>query len=444
MSEAISPRRDPPPAPRPRRPAWQIALGIVLVILVAILLAVGLRQCAAGGGPPGPGGGPPGPGGGGRGGPGGFGGGRGGLAITVGTAKAVLGSIPIQINALGAVTPEATIDVVARVSGNLDRVAFREGQMVKKGQLLAQIDPRPFQVTLDQNLGQLHHDEAVLEQARTDLARYRTLHAQDSIAAQTYEDQAAVVKQDEATVASDRANVASARLNLVYTRITSPVSGRIGLRQTGFDPGNLVTANSTSPMAVVTQLDPMDIVFTVPEDDIAQIAQQVGTAGGGLAVTAYDRSGGTVLAQGKLSTLDNVIDNTTGTVKAKARFANASGILFPSEFVNITMLVTTLEGQVVVPTTAVRHGPQGDFVWVLQADKTVKARAVKVGPGTNETVSIASGLQVGETVITEGGDRLREGAPVILPGQKPGGAAGGPGGHGGHHRHGGGGGAPAN
>jgi multidrug efflux system membrane fusion protein len=437
MSEAISPRRDPPPAHRPRRPAWQIALGIVLVIVVAILLAVGLRQCAAGGGAPG---GRPGA----RGGPGGSGGGRGSLAITVGTAKAVLGSIPIQINALGAVTPEATIDVVARVSGNLDRVTFREGQLVKKGQLLAQIDPRPFQVTLDQNLGQLHHDEAVLEQARTDLARYRTLHAQDSIAAQTYEDQVAVVKQDEATVASDRANVASAKLNLVYTRITSPVAGRVGLRQTGFDPGNLITANSTSPMAVVTQLDPMDIVFTVPEDDIDEITQQVGTAGGGLAVTAYDRSGGTQLAQGKLSTLDNVIDNTTGTVKAKARFDNASGILFPSEFVNITMQVKTLEGQVVVPTTAVRHGPQGDFVWVLQPDKTVKARTVKVGPGAAETVSIASGLQVGETVITEGGDRLREGAPVILPGQKPAAPGGAPGGHGGHHRHGAGGGAPAN
>jgi len=433
MSEAISPRRGPPPAHRPRRPAWQIALGIVVVILVAIGLALLLRRCASGGGAAGQGGGP---------------GGRGRPAITVGTAKAALGNIPIQINALGAVTPEATIDVVARVSGNLDRVGFHEGQLVNKGQLLAQIDPRPFQATLNQAQGTLMHDEALLQQARMDLARYRTLHAQDSISAQTYEDQVALVKQDEGTVVTDRAAVASARLNLVYTRIVSPVTGRVGLRQTGFDPGNLVTANSTSPMAVVTQLDPMDIVFTIPEDDIAQVAQRVGV-GGGLPVTAYDRSGGTVLAQGTLSTLDNVIDNTTGMVKAKARFANAGGALFPSQFVNITMLVTTLENQVVVPTTAVRHGPQGDFVWVLQADKTVKARTVKVGPGGAETVSIASGLQLGETVITDGGDRLREGAPVILPGQRPGGSggpAGAPGGwqgkgHGGHHKHGQGGGS---
>ena len=230
--------------------------------------------------------------------------------------------------------------------------------------------------------------------------------------------------------------------------------GRIGLRQTGYDPGNMVTAYSTSPMAVVTQLDPMDIVFTIPEDDIGPVAQRVGPGGGGLPVTAYDRTGGTALSQGTLSTLDNVIDNTTGTVKAKARFANANGALFASQFVNITMLVNTLENQVVVPATAVRHGPQGDFVWVLQPDKTVKARTVKVGPGTTETVSIASGLQIGETVITDGGDRLREGAKVVLPGQRPAGGAGGKsgpdGGQGhGHHRHGqgggngGGGGAPS-
>ena len=229
--------------------------------------------------------------------------------------------------------------------------------------------------------------------------------------------QAALVKQDEASVVSDRAAVASAKLNLSFTRVDAPVSGRVGLRQ--IDPGNQITANASTPMVVLTQIDPISVVFSLPEDDIPSVTKNAGPRGGGLDVTALDRAGGTVLAHGKLATLDNVIDTTTGTVKARANFADPTGALFPSQFVNVTMLVSTLQSQVIVPTTAIRHGPQGDFVWVLQPDKTAKSRPVNVGPGTAETVSVASGLQIGETVITDGGDRLKDGAKVTLPGQRP-------------------------
>jgi multidrug efflux system membrane fusion protein len=412
-----------------RRRAWRTPISIVVVILVALALAAILTFCAAhGGGSGGAQGGGRGARGGGR---GGFAGGR--PAITVGVAKAALGDIPINVNALGTVTPLATISVNARVSGQLDSVGFREGQTVRKGQLLAQIDPRPFQAALDQDLGTLAHDEATLVGAQRDLARYATLHAQDSIAAQTYEDQVATVKTEQGQVAADKAAVEAARLNLSFTRINAPVSGRVGLRQ--IDAGNQITANEATPFAVVTEMDPITVVFSVPEDEIGPIEQH---GGAGLETTAYDRAGGTALATGRLSTLDNLIDTTTGTVKARAQFPNAGGKLFPNQFVNVTLLVDTLKNQVTVPTTAVRHGPQGDFVWVLQPDQTVQSRAVKVGPGTPETVSIASGLSVGETVITDGGDRLKEDAKVVLPGQSPAGPSGwtARGGHGGHHHHG--------
>jgi multidrug efflux system membrane fusion protein len=338
----------------------------------------------------------------------------------VGVAEAVLGDIPITVNALGTVTPLATVSVNARVSGMLENVAFREGQVVRKGQLLAQIDPRPFQAALGQSEGALTHDQANLAGAQRDLDRYAKLHAQDSIAVQTWEDQVALVKQIQGQVATDRAAVEAARLNVNFTRILAPVSGRIGLRQ--IDPGNQITANESTPFAVVTQMDPITVIFSVPESAIGPIEQH---GGAGLQTKALDRAGGSVLATGSLATLDNLIDTTTGTVKARSVFRGVGGRLFPNQFVNVTLLVDTLKSQVVVPTTAVRHGPQGDFVWVLQPDQTVQARRVKVGPGTPETVSITSGLNVGESVITDGGDRLREGAQVVLPGQLPRGQGGG-------------------
>ncbi len=423
-----------------RRPG-RLWIRIVILLIIAAALAGLLTFCAksaphGGGGAGRPGGAAAGRRSGGHGG----GGGPGGRTpTTVGIAKAVVGAIPVQLSALGTVTPVATVNVNARVSGQLDKVDFKEGQIVRRGQVLAQIDPRPFQVAVQQAQGQLLRDQALLKNAQIDLARYRTLKSEDSIAGQQVDTQAALVAQDEGLVSSDRAAVANAQLNLSFARIVSPIGGRVGLRQ--IDPGNQITANSTTPVTVVTQLDPITIVFALPEDNIAAVNARLGS---GLTVTALDRAGGTVLAQGVLATLDNVIDTTTGTIKAKARFANPTGALFPNQFVNVVLLVNTLDRQVVVPTTAVRHGPQGDYVWVLQADKTVKARPVKTGPGTAETVSILSGLAAGETVITEGGDRLRDGGTVVLPGGAGGyGGRGGPGGRGGGHRHHGGGGGGA-
>lgn len=393
---------------RPRRPIWKTLVGALVVLAVVVILGVILSRCArapqdgaAGGGP--------GAGGAGRGRGAGGPGGR--PAVTVGVATAALGEMPIQLNALGTVIPLATINVNARVSGMLDRVTFKEGQTVRKGQLLAVIDPRPFEVALQQTQGQLRRDQALLQTARLDLARYQKLHAEDSIAGQTLDTQAALVSQDEATVSADAATVANARLNLSFTQIVSPVAGRVGLRQ--IDAGNQITANQTTPVTVVTQIDPISIVFSLPEGQIAQVASHRG--GEGLPVTAFDRAGGVVLARGALATLDNQIDTATGTVKAKATFANRGLSLFPNQFVNVTLLVDTLRGQVIVPTTATRHGPRGDFAWVLQPDNTVKSRIVIVGPGAAEIVSITSGLKPGEVVITDGGDRLREGGKVVLP-----------------------------
>jgi membrane fusion protein, multidrug efflux system len=425
------------PTGRPRRPAWRTAAWIGVVIAAALAAALLLSHYARGGSNAASGGMRSASGGRGAGGAGGTSGPGGRPAVTVGTARATLGPVPIELTALGTVTPVATVNVNARVAGMLDSVNFREGQTVRRGQVLAQIDPRPFKVAVQQAQGQLLRDEALLRDARLDLTRYRTLRAQDSIAGQQVDTQAALVQQDEATVSSDRAAVASAQLNLSFTRIAAPVSGRVGLRQ--IDPGNQITANAATPITVVAQIDPITVVFSLPEDAITQVASRP-QGGRGLPATALDRTGQGVLAKGALSTLDNVIDTTTGTVKAKALFPNAGGALYPNQFVNVTLLVDTLQNQVIVPTTATRHGPKGDFVWVLQPDRAVKSRPVKIGPGTGETVSIASGLQAGETVITEGGDRLRDGAKVVLPGQKPGSAAGGRGS--GRHRRGGGGAPP--
>jgi multidrug efflux system membrane fusion protein len=373
------------------------------------------------------------------------GGGRGGFAAggrpptTVGTATAISGSIPIEQTALGTVTPLATVQVNARVSGLLVKVGFKEGQMVKKGQLLMLIDPRPYQAALQLAQATLAHDQALLADAKLDLKRYATLKAQESVAGQTYDTQASLVQQDAATVKADAANVASAKLNLEFTRVTAPVSGRAGLRQ--IDVGNQVVANESTPVTVITQIDPITIIFPLPEDAIAAVMAHKG--GAGLPVTALDRSGGSVLAHGRLIAVDNAVNTTTGTVNGRASFKNKDGALFPYQFVNIVLLVDTLKNQVVVPTTAVRHGPKGDFVWLLTPKKTVKQTAVVVGPGTAETVSISSGLKVGDVVITDGGDRLRDGAPVILPGQSPAMGKGGAGGYQGRRHRGAGGASPS-
>ncbi|MDR3514163.1 MAG: MdtA/MuxA family multidrug efflux RND transporter periplasmic adaptor subunit, partial [Caulobacteraceae bacterium] len=398
--------RAPPPR---RRPAWRTLVWIVLAIVVAVVIAILLTPHAGGGA-----GGTGGPGGGhGRGGAaGGRGGGMRRPPTVVGVATATLGDIPIELTELGSVTPQASVTVHTRIAGTLMAVYFTEGQTVRAGQLLALVDPRPYQVALEQAEGQLLHDQAALEQARLDLARYKTLAAQDSIARQQLDQQVATVKQDEGTVRTDQASVDSAKLNLVYCRITAPVSGRVGLRQV--DAGNFIQTSDTNGVVVINQVDPITVIFTVPEDNIPQINARM-AATKTLPVTAYDRTGGTMLAQGELQTLDNQIDSTTGTVKGRARFANPNAVLFPSQFVNVTLLVDTLKNVVTVPAVAIRHGPQGDFVYVVQPDSTVKVTLVKVGPAQGETASIASGLAVGDQVVTDGGDRLSDGSHVVLP-----------------------------
>jgi multidrug efflux system membrane fusion protein len=330
----------------------------------------------------------------------------------VGVATAQLGDIPIQLSELGTVTPQAAVTVQSQISGSLLDVYFKEGQVVRKGQLLALVDPRPYEITLQQAQGQLMRDQAALDQAKLDAARYKTLVEQDSIARQTYDVQQTTVKQDQGLLRIDQAQVANAQLNISYCHIKAPISGRVGLREV--DPGNLVTTNEPNGLVVITQLDPATVVFTMPEDSIPQVAQRM-AAVGSLPTTAFDRTGATVLAQGELYTLDNQIDAATGTVKARARFANPSGVLFPNQFVNVTVLVDTLKSVVTVPAVAIRHGPQGDFVYVIQVDSTVAVTPVKVGPAQGETASVESGLNVGDLVVTEGGDRLSDGAQVIQP-----------------------------
>jgi len=351
---------------------------------------------------------------------------RGPPATTVGVATAERASIPILLDALGTVTPQATVKVRPQVSGVLQKVLFKEGQMLRAGELMATIDPRQFELALQQASGQRQRDEAQLDSARVTLQRFRTLLGQDSIARQEVDSQAALVKQLEGTVVIDKANEGAARLNLGYTRVVAPVSGRVGLR--AVDVGNVVNPSDANGIALITQVTPIDVVFSIPQDQVGELQQAV-SAGSVMKVTALDRTRSGTLDTGVFASLDNQIDTTTGTVKAKARFANSQLTLFPSQFVNVQLLVRTIDNAVVVPVTAVRLGSSGDYVYVLNAaERTVSLRPVKRGPATVDKIVIASGLQVGERVITEGADRLKDGARVVLPGDAPGGggrAAGG-------------------
>ena len=359
-------------------------------------------------------GGPGGSGGGGR-------GGRGG-ASTVGIATATPADLPVVLEALGTVIPSITVTVRPQVSGVLTSIAFTEGQMVRKGALLATIDPRPFEIALQQAIGARMRDEAQLENTRVQLQRYQTLLGQDSIARQDVDTQAAAVKQLEATLVIDRANENTARLNLGYTRIVAPVAGRVGLRTV--DVGNYIGAGDASGVAVITQLNPIDVEFSVPQDRVPEIQASVGR-GEKLAVAAWDRTRTRKLDDGTFSTLDNQIDVQTGTVKAKARFVNATNSLFPNQFVNVRLLLRSVDGAIVVPVTALRTGPNGDFVYVLNADRTVSVRPVQRGVSTGEVIAVTRGLAAGERVVTEGGDRLREGARVQLASERPAGGASG-------------------
>ncbi len=342
-------------------------------------------------------------------------------AQPVAAAAARIGDVNIVQTALGTVTALRTVTVHPRVDGQLQSVLFTEGQLVKAGDVLAQIDPAPFQVALEQAEGQLARDAATLNNARLDLDRYRTLLAQDSIATQLVDQQASMVKQLEGTVKFDQAQVDNAKLQLSYTRITAPIPGRLGLRLV--DAGNMVHGSDPGGLAVITQVDPITVIFAIPQDVLPRVLERL-RSGDKPAVEAWDREQKNLLARGALLTTDNQIDVTTGTVKLKAQFSNADLRLFPNQFVNVRMVIDTLKGVVVVPTAAIQRGTQGTLVYVVGKDSTVSLRSVKTGATEGPATAIDSGLQAGELVITDGVDRIREGAKVEVtkPGAAPGAA----------------------
>jgi membrane fusion protein, multidrug efflux system len=335
------------------------------------------------------------------------------MAIPVVATQAKLGDLQHYLSAIGTVTPIATVTVQSRVAGQIMAVNFREGQNVKQGQSLVQIDPRPYQVQLEQARGQLAHDEAILRNDMAILSRDRVLYQQNVIAQQTLDTQEAAVRQDQGTLLTDRANVDNAKLQLTYSRITAPISGRIGLRMV--DPGNIIQANSTQGIAVITQLQPITAVFSIPEDNLELVlaAMKAGT----VPAAAYDRAFHHQLASGSLLTMDNQIDTNTGTVKLKAEFSNQEQTLFPNQFVNVRMLVQTLHDQVLIPLAAVQRSALGTFVYVVKPDKQVELRKIEEGLTQGETASVKSGLAAGETVVTSGVDRLQQGSLVTVQAQ---------------------------
>lgn len=346
--------------------------------------------------------------------------------VPVGVATAVRQDIPVRISALGSVTPLNTVTVRPRVDGQLMQVGFQEGQFVRKGDLLAVIDPRPFQVQLEQAQGQLAKDEAQLANAKTQLARYQLLLSQDSIARSNVDDAAAMVAQLESTLQVDQAAINNAKLNLTYSRVTSPLNGRVGLRLV--DVGNIVNASSQTGLVVITEVEPIAVLFTVPEDTLRMLLPKI-RDNVNLPVDAYDRSGATKIATGKVLTVDNQIDQSTGTVRIKAIFDNKDHLLFPSQFVNVQLDADLRKGQVVVPNVAVQHGPSGtplaSFIYVIQNGKAVST-PVTVGVVQGDRASIDKGINVGDVVVTDSTDRLRDGSQIEVrtPGA-PAGAGGG-------------------
>jgi multidrug efflux system membrane fusion protein len=338
-----------------------------------------------------------------------------GAPQSVGAATIGQGDIRVIVNALGTVTPLATVTVQTQVNGQLLEVGFTEGQLVKKGDFLAQIDPRPYQLLQAQFDGQLAHDRGVLAQSQVDLVRYQKLAEQNSIARQQYEDQVYIVQQNEGTVKLDQAQIDQQKLNIIYCRIVSPVTGRIGLRLV--DPGNYIQTTVTTGIAVVTQMQPITVIFPIPEDDLPDILPQL-NAGTPLEVFAYDRANVKMLATGHVTALDSQIDTTTGTVKVRAQFDNADNALFPNQFVNAQLLVKTLHNVVTVPTAAIQRGAPGTYVYVVNADNTVSVRPIKTGPTDGPIAAVESGLAVGDRVVVDGTDRLRDGARVIIPGAR--------------------------
>jgi multidrug efflux system membrane fusion protein len=343
---------------------------------------------------------------------GGGGGGRGGAMlgpVPVVVTKATRSSIPVYLNGLGNVTAFYTVTVKSRVDGQIMKVDFNEGDLVHEGQVLIEIDPRPYQVQLEMAEGTLARDQALLNNSKLDLQRYQTLLAQDAIPKQQLDTQTALVAQYEGNIKQDVANIDSAKLNLTYAKVTAPITGVVGLRQV--DPGNIVHATDSTGMIVITQLQPIAVLFTIPEDSLPQVTQKL-RAGAHLPVDAYNRDNSKKIASGTLVTLDNQIDSTTGTSKLKAVFPNTDNALFPQQFVNIRLLVDTLGNQLVVPNVAVQNGQQGTFVYIVDEDSRVHLKPVQVGISTETSSQILGGLTDGERVVVDGTDRLVEGARV--------------------------------
>jgi len=319
------------------------------------------------------------------------------------------GDIGINLNALGTVTSLATVTIRTQISGYLIKVDFKEGDEVKKGDLLAQIDSRPYEATLAQAKGQLARDEAMLKGAQVDLTRYQGLAAQNAVPHQTLDTQIALVAQDQGTVEADKAAVKSAEVNLQYCRILSPLDGRVGLRQV--DQGNYVTPGDANGLVVITQLQPISVLFTVPEDNLQAISKRL-QSGAVLPATAYDRSGATKLAEGTLQTFDSQIDQTTGTIKLRAQFSNDNRGLYPNQFVNIRLLLDTHKDVTTMSTAGIQRGVPGTFVYLINADNTVSVRPVQLGVTDGERVEVISGLAPGERIVIDGADKLRDGAKI--------------------------------
>ena len=343
----------------------------------------------------------------------------GGGPMPVVAATAHAGDMPITLIGLGTVTPLATVTVQSQISGQIMHIAFKEGQTVKAGDPLIQIDPRPYQVALEQAQGALVRDKALLDNAHIDLNRYQTLWTQDSIAEQQLATQKSLVVQDEGNVKTDQGQIDAAKLNLVYCHIVSPITGRVGLQQVNV--GNYVTPAEPNGLVVITQLKPITVEFTLAEDEIPPLLKQL-HAGQTLTATAWDRSNTQQLATGTLQSVDSQIDPTTGTIKLKAVFPNTDEGLFPQQFVNVVLLLDTLHGATLIPQAAIQRGAPGTYVYLVNADQTVSVQKVTLGPGDPTNIAITQGLKPGATVVVDGADKLKDGAKVLL--RQPAGTAG--------------------